>query len=121
MPMRGMPVCLEVDRVSTATMGTPSEDRAWGRIQNGVLKGLLIGGAAGAIVGLIIGAIVFQRIGAIAAATLAGAIGLGGLGAFWGVLANLESPNPGHEPSEVEHPLEVPELTSEEHDRRPPN
>ncbi len=121
MPMRGMPVCLEVDRVSTATMGTPSEDRAWGRIQNGVLKGLLIGGAAGAIVGLIIGAIVFQRIGAIAAASLAGAIGLGGLGAFWGVLANLESPDPGHEPSDVEHPLEVPELTSEEHDRRPPS
>lgn len=121
MPMRGMPVCLEVDRVSTGTMGTPSEDRAWGRIQNGVLKGLLIGGAAGAIVGLIIGAIVFQRIGAIAAASLAGAIGLGGLGAFWGVLANLESPDPGHEPSDVEHPLEVPELTSEEHDRRPPS
>ncbi len=102
-------------------MGTPSEDRAWGRIQNGVLKGLLVGGVAGAIVGLIIGAIVFQRLGAIAAAMLAGAIGLGGLGAFWGVLANLESPDPGHEPSEVERPLEVPELTSEEHNRRSPN
>ena len=102
-------------------MGTPSDDRAWGRIQSRLLKGLLIGGVAGAVIGLIIGLIVFQRLGAIAAAALAGAIGLGGLGAFWGVLAGLESPDPGHEPAEVERPLEVPELTSEERNRRSPN
>lgn len=98
-------------------MGT-RDDRAWSRIQNGLLKGLLLGGAAGAILGLIIGAIVFQRFGAIVSAMLAGVIGLGGLGAFWGVLAGLESPDPGREPGEIEHPVEVPELTSEERDRR---
>jgi hypothetical protein len=98
-------------------MGT-SDDRAWSRIQGGLLKGLLIGGAIGAILGLIIGAIVFQRFGAILASMLAGVIGLGGLGAFWGVLAGLESPDPGREPGDIEHPLEISELTTEERDRR---
>ena len=114
-----MPVWHRIEGVSTATMGTRDE-RAWGRIQSGLLKGLLLGGAAGAVLGLIIGAIGFQRFGAILAAMLAGVIGLGGLGAFWGVLAGLDSPDPGREPTEVEHPLEISELTSEESDRRPP-
>jgi hypothetical protein len=101
-------------------MGT-SDERAWDRIQGGLLKGLLFGGVAGAIVGLIIGAIVFQRIGAVLTAMLAGVIGIGGLGAFWGVLAGLESPDPGREPGDVERPVrDVPELTSEEHGRRLP-
>jgi hypothetical protein len=93
------------------------DDRAWGRIQGGLLKGMLIGAIAGAVLGLILGAIVFHGFGAIAGAVVAGVIGLGGLGAFWGVLSGLESPDPGHEPGEVERPLEVPELTSEERNR----
>ena len=95
------------------------DDQAWGRIQDGLLKGLLFGGLAGAAIGLIVGAIVFQGITAVLTSMLAGAIGLGGLGAFWGVLAGLESPAPGHEPSEVERPLDIMELTSDERDHRP--
>jgi hypothetical protein len=98
------------------------EDRTWGRIKDGLLKGMLVGGIAGAGIGLILGAIVFRSIGAIAGAVIAGVIGLGGLGAFWGVLSGLESPAPGHEPSEVDRPLDIPGLTTEEHehsDRRP--
>jgi hypothetical protein len=105
--------------VSTATMGI-SEERAWDRIQGGLLRGILYGGVVGAIVGLIIGAIVFHGLGAILTSMLAGVIGAGGLGAFWGVLSGLESPDPGNEPGDVERPLDVPELTSEEHGRRLP-
>ena len=68
----------------------------------------------GAIAGAIIGAVVWQRLGAILASALFGAIGIGMLGAFMGGMASLESPDPGQEPSEREHPLEEPELTSEE-------
>jgi len=93
------------------------EERTWGRIQGGLLKGMLIGGVAGAVLGLILGAIVFHGLGAIGAAMIAGVIGLGGLGAFWGVLSGLESPDPGQEPGQVKRPLEISELTSEEHSR----
>jgi hypothetical protein len=115
-----MPVCDEIDGVSTRTMGTP-DDRAWGRIRGGLVKGVLFGATGGAIVGLIVGAIVFRGIEAVLTSMLAGVIGLGGLGAFWGVLSGLESPAPGEEPGDIDRPLEVPELTSEEHDRRPRN
>ena len=91
------------------------EERTWGRIQGGLLKGMLLGGVVGAVLGLILGAIVFHSPGAIGAAMLAGVIGLGGLGAFWGVLSGLESPDPGQEPGQVERPLNISELTSEEH------
>jgi hypothetical protein len=106
-----------VGGVSTATMGT-RDDRAWERIRDGLLRGVLIGAIAGALLGLILGAIAFGSVGAISAAVVAGVVGVGGLGAFWGVLAGLESPDPGHEPAQVERPLDVSELTSEEHDRR---
>ena len=40
---------------------------------------------------------------------------IGGLGAFWGLLSGLESPDPGNEPGQVDEPLrDVPERTSEE-------
>jgi hypothetical protein len=96
------------------------DDRAWRRIQRRLIAGMLTGAAIGVVVGLVLGAIVFQRIGAILAAGLAGAIGIGGIGAFWGVLAALESPDPGHEPSEVEEPIFEHGLTREEHGRRLP-
>ena len=98
-------------------MGT-REERTWGRIQGGLLRGIVIGAIAGAVIGVVLGAIVFQGFGAIVGAALAGIVGLGGLGAFWGVLSGLESPDPGREPSEVDRPLNVSELISEEHDTR---
>ena len=91
-----------------------SEARSERRIGTGVFLGVVIGIAVGAAVGAIIGAVVWQRLGPILASALFGAIGLGMLGAFVGGMANLESPEPGMEPSEREHPLEEPELTSEE-------
>jgi hypothetical protein len=54
-------------------------------------------------------------------AAVAGAIGLDGLGAFWGELGGLESPDPGHEPGDTDRPVvDVPELTLEEHGRQVP-
>jgi hypothetical protein len=100
---------------------TANEERAWGRIQGGLLKGIVIGAIVGAIVGAILGSIAFQGVGAIVTAALAGAIGLGGLGAFWGVMARLESPDPGDEPGDTDRPVtDVPELTREEHGRQLP-
>jgi hypothetical protein len=98
-----------------------NDDRAWARIQGGLLRGVVIGAVAGLLVGAILGAIVFKGPGAIMAAALAGAIGLGGLGAFWGVLAKLESPDPGREPGDTDRPVaDVSELTREEHGRQLP-
>ena len=91
------------------------EDRTWSRLQRNLVIGALIGATVGVVVGLIIGVIVFQRPGAIAASALAGAIGIGGIGAFWGLLSGLESPDPGHEPGQAENPIrDVPDMTSEE-------
>jgi hypothetical protein len=96
------------------------EEQVWGRIRRGWLKGALVGALVGAAIGLVLGAIVFGSAGAIVGAVVAGAVGLGGLGAFWGVLSGLETPDPGNEPSQAERPLSVSELTSEEHDRGEP-
>ena len=91
------------------------EDRTWSRLQRNLVIGAGIGAVVGVVLGLIIGSIVFGQPGPIAASALAGAIGIGGLGAFWGLLSGLESPDPGHEPGEVDEPLrDVPDLTSEE-------
>jgi len=62
------------------------EDRTWSRLQRNLVIGAAVGATAGIVVGVIIGAIVFSRSGAIAASALAGAIGIGGIGAFWGLL-----------------------------------
>lgn len=91
------------------------EDRTWSRLQRNLVVGAAIGGTIGIVLGLVIGAIVFSRPGAIAASALAGAIGIGGIGAFWGLLSGLESPDPGEEPGQVDEPLrDVPEMTSEQ-------
>jgi len=94
------------------------EDRTWSRLQRNLVIGAGVGATIGIVLGLILGAIVFSRQGAIAASALAGAIGIGGLGAFWGLLSGLESPDPGNEPGQVDEPLrDVPELTGEERPR----
>jgi hypothetical protein len=91
------------------------EDRTWSRVQRNAVIGGAVGAAIGLVIGLIAGVIVFQRPGAIAASALAGVIGLGILGGFWGLLGSLESPDPGNEPGEVDEPLrDVPELTREQ-------
>jgi hypothetical protein len=96
-------------------MSDRDEDRTWSRLQRNVVIGAGAGAVIGILIGLIVGAVAFQRTGAIAASALAGAIGLGALGAFWGVLGSLESPDPGNEPGEVDEPVrDVPELTSEQ-------
>jgi hypothetical protein len=97
------------------------DDQAWGRIQGGLLRGIVIGAVAGAVIGLILGLIVFEGFGAIVGAVVAGVVGIGGLGAFWGVLARLESPDAGREPGQVDRPMDVSELTTEERDRRETN
>jgi hypothetical protein len=95
------------------------EDRTWSRLQRNLVIGAGIGAVVGIVLGLIVGSIVFDRAGPIAASALAGAIGIGGLGAFWGLLSGLESPDPGHEPGQVDEPLrDVPELTSEQRSLR---
>jgi hypothetical protein len=90
------------------------EDRTWSRVQRNLVIGAAVGATVGVVLGLIIGLIVFQRPGAITAAALAGAIGIGGLGAFWGLLGSLESPDPGQEPGQADEPLRDAALTSEE-------
>jgi hypothetical protein len=91
------------------------EDRTWSRVQRNAVIGGAVGALIGGIVGLVVGLIAFQRPGAIVASVLAGAIGLGVLGAFWGLLGSLESPDPGNEPGEVDEPIrDVPELTHEQ-------
>ena len=91
------------------------EGRTWSRLQRNLVVGAGVGAVVGVALGLIIGSIVFGRAGAIVASALAGAIGMGGLGAFWGLLAGLESPDPGNEPGQVDEPVrDVRELTSEE-------
>jgi hypothetical protein len=95
------------------------EDRTWSRVQRNAVIGGAVGAGIGLVIGLIVGVIAFQRPGAIGASALAGVIGLGVLGAFWGLLGSLESPDPGNEPGEVDEPIrDVPELTREQHPLR---
>jgi hypothetical protein len=78
--------------------------------------GAAIGGSIGLVVGLIWGSIAF-RVGSPAmwAVVASCAIFLGILGAFVGGMSGLESPDPGHEPSQVDEPLEEPrDLTGRE-------
>ena len=91
------------------------EDRTWSQVQRNLVIGAGVGATIGIVLGLIIGAIVLSRPGAVAASALAGAIGIGGLGAFWGLLSGLESPDPGNDPGQVDESFrDVLELTSEE-------
>ena len=105
--------------MSDRTPDERDEDRTWSRLQRNVVIGAGVGITIGVVVGLIVGAIAFQRTNAIVASALGGAIGIGVLGAFWGVLGSLESPDPGNEPGQTNEPLrDVPELTREEHGLR---
>src|SRR5919106_4020825 len=76
--------------------------------------GAVLGVIVGAAVGLGAGAAFLEGVGVWAVAlavSVAGAL----LGAFWGGMSSLESPDPGAEPSETEHPIrDVSPLTHEE-------
>jgi hypothetical protein len=75
------------------------------RLSTRLLLGALIGAALGALIGVVVGSFAFRSTGPLVACVLAGTIGLGGLGAFWGGMAGLESPDPGEEPFQSDHPL----------------
>lgn len=86
------------------------EPRLKGRLIAGLLVGVLVGGVLGFLVGLL----VFDGR---AAATLGFALGGGVAGLLYGALLGsfsaLESPDPGHEPSETRHPLSEPAIEEE--------
>jgi hypothetical protein len=86
------------------------EPRLKGRLSAGLILGVLVGGGFGLIVGLF----VFERRpGAIAACVLGGVIAGLLYGTLIGSFAGLESPDPGTEPSETEHPLSEPAIEEE--------
>lgn len=86
------------------------------RLRGRLMVGAVVGAAIGALVGGVIGATTFGRIGPTIALALGGVIAIGGLGAFWGGMAALESPDPTVEPSQTEEPLEEPPTR---HERAP--
>ncbi|HEX6844424.1 MAG TPA: hypothetical protein VF235_04835 [Actinomycetota bacterium] len=78
------------------------------RLRTRLALGALIGCVVGAIVGLVVGVVAFRSPAAILASFLAGVIGLGGIGAFWGGMSALESPDPSREPLQSAEPLAEP-------------
>jgi ribose/xylose/arabinose/galactoside ABC-type transport system permease subunit len=79
--------------------------------------GGLVGAVAGAIVGAVVGFLVFDRSGAILAATLGSAVFGLGVGMLVAGYSSLESPDPGAEPSDTARPVaDRQEVVREEHD-----
>lgn len=96
------------------TRGTSERDsRQRARLTRRVSLGVAIGVMAGAAFGAILGSIAFSSGAAIAASALAAAAAIGGLGAFWGGMASLESTDAGSEPAEGDEPLDRPAITTE--------
>lgn len=86
------------------------------RLERGLTGGLLVGAIGGAVVGLVVGLIWSSPSQPAFWMVMAG-LAIFGL-AFGGLLGgygSLESPDPGKEPSDTEHPLEEGALTREEH------
>ena len=81
-------------------------------------RSIALGAVVGATTGVVLGGglgFVFLEGVAVWAVALAAVIAGMILGAFWGGMASLESPDPGAEPSETAHPFrDVPSLTHEE-------
>jgi hypothetical protein len=73
-----------------------------------LVAGAVIGALIGVGVGLVVGTIVFDRSGPTLTSGLAGLIAFGGIGAFWGGMAGLESPDPTREPTQTDEPLDEP-------------
>jgi hypothetical protein len=90
------------------------EQRHTARSARSLSWGAVLGAIGGGAIGLGAGAAFLEGAGVWAAGlalSIAGAL----LGAFWGGMSSLESPDPGAEPSETEHPVrDVTTLTHEE-------
>jgi hypothetical protein len=90
--------------------------------------GAVIGGLACALIGLVVGLIVYRPGSTVMWVTSVGAGFFGAAaGALAGGMSALESPDPGEEPSQFEHPVSDPsgltstesDQPSTEHDERP--
>jgi uncharacterized protein YjlB len=90
------------------------ERRHTARSARSLSLGAVLGAIGGAAIGLGTGVAFLEGAGVwavVLAVSIAGAL----LGAFWGGMSSLESPDPGTEPSETEHPIrDVATLTHDE-------
>lgn len=99
------------DRVDPST-------RVRRRLLGRIVLGAALGSVAGLLVGLLLGWAAFHR-GSTGSSLGVGAAAVFGamMGALLGGYLSLESPRPGHEPSEVDRPvLDRPSLTRRERD-----
>jgi hypothetical protein len=98
---------------------TPRQERFGKRLGRNLLTGVVVGILAGLVVGGAIGASVVRDVGPEFWATVVGCVIFGSvMGALVGGYGSLESPNPGHEPSDTARPIhDRPELTRDEADR----
>jgi hypothetical protein len=94
---------------------TEGNERVRRRLPRNLFLGTVVGAVVGAIGGAIVGAAIGGGSGAIIGLVV-GAFFVSGFGALVGGYGSLESPQPGEEPSQTEHPVtDVPEMTTEEH------
>jgi hypothetical protein len=78
--------------------GAPGSGKDVGRSAGRHLwLGAVVGIVAGALIGWLIGSIAFEGARAIWGSVVAGAIFIGGVGAFIGGISSLEPPRPGRE------------------------
>jgi predicted lipid-binding transport protein (Tim44 family) len=89
------------------------------RVRRRMPRNLIVGTIVGAVAGAILGGIVGVAIGGLGGAIvglLVGGFFAACCGALVGGYGSLESPQPGREPSQTDHPIaDVPEMTTEEH------
>jgi hypothetical protein len=101
----------------TKTPVPPGEEerglRHAARFSTRLMAGAALGCVLGLVLGLTAGSIWFRSSSAVIACVVSGVIGLGGLGAFIGGMAGLESPDPTNEPSQSEEPLSDPAVSVE--------
>ena len=99
-------------------MRDPATARIGNRLRGRLAVALVAGPLVGLAVGGLIAVLVFGSWGRGAFMTLVGGAIAGTLLALlWGGYSSLESPDPGREPSDTQHPVtDRPDLTREEHD-----
>ncbi|HJR97910.1 MAG TPA: hypothetical protein VJ979_08405 [Actinomycetota bacterium] len=87
-------------------MSDPASQRIGSRIRRRLGVSLLVGPLFGLAVGALIAALAFDTWGTGSIMVLIGAA-IGGtmLALLWGGYSSLESPDPGHEPSDTERPI----------------
>jgi cation transporter-like permease len=101
-------------------------DPGTARVERRLGRGLLVGVGTGAIVGAVIGAIAGATLGSGGATKfwtffIAAFVACSALGALIGSYSSLESPQPGHEPTDTARPVrDADGLTTEERPPRTP-